>query len=81
MLRKVKWHTEIIVPCNVSARCAEMTRAYDIVIGLWQFVYMCKAEKTQLNERIAIGSFFIQRTVTDKVLKMGTENWLCFKGN
>ena len=25
------------------------------MIGLWQFLCMCKAEKTQLNDRVAIG--------------------------
>ena len=33
---------------------------------------MCKAEKTQLNDRVATGGFCVQRTVTDKVQKIGT---------
>ena len=31
-----------------------MTKTY-IMIGLRQFLYMCKAEKTQLNDKVAIG--------------------------
>ena len=34
--------------------------------------HMCKAEKTQLNDRVAIGGFCVQRTVADKVQKIGT---------
>ena len=51
--------------------CTEMTKTYDIMIGLRQLLYMCKAEKTQLNDRIATGGFCAQRTVADKVQKMG----------
>ena len=72
MLGKVKWTTVIFVLCNISAMCTEMTKTYDIMIGLRQFLCMCKAEKTQLNDRIAIGGFCVQRTVADKVQKMGT---------
>ena len=51
--------------------CTEMTKTYDIMIGLRQLLYMCKAEKTQLNDRVAIGGFCAQRTVADKVQKIG----------
>ena len=72
MLGKVKWTTVICVLCNISAVSTEMTKTYDIMIGLWQLLCMCKAEKTQLNDRVAIGGFCIQRTVADKVQKIGT---------
>ena len=52
--------------------CTEMTKTYDIMIGFRQFLYMCKSEKTQLNDRVEIWGFCVQRTVTDKVQKIGT---------
>ena len=52
--------------------CIEMTKTYDIMIGLRQLLCMCKAEKTQLNDRVAIGGFCVQQTVADKVQKIGT---------
>ena len=67
MLGKVKWTTEIFILSNISAMCTEMTKTYDIMIGLRQLLYMCKAEKTQLNDRVAIGGFCAQRTVADEV--------------
>ena len=72
MLGKVKWTTVIFVLCNISAMCTEMTKTYDIMIGLRQLLCMCKAEKTQLNDRVAIGGFCVQQTVADKVQKIGT---------
>ena len=72
MLGKVKWTTVIFVLCNISAMCTEMTKTYDIMIGLRQLQCMCKAEKTQLNDRFAIGCFYVQRTVSDKVQQIGT---------
>ena len=68
MLGKVKWTTVIFVLCNISA----MIKTYDIMIGLRQLLCMCKAEKTQLNDKVAIGGFCVQRTVADKVQKIGT---------
>ena len=35
--------------------CTEMTKTYDIMIGLRQLLYMCNAEKTQVNDICAIG--------------------------
>ena len=35
--------------------CTKMTKTYDIMIDLRQRLYMCKAEKTQLNDRVAMG--------------------------
>ena len=55
MLGKVKWTTEIFVLCNSSTMCTEMTKTYDIMIGLRQLLYMCKAEKTKLNDRLQLG--------------------------
>ena len=72
MLGKVKWTTVIFVLCNILAVCAEMTKTYDIMIGLRQLLCMCKSEKTQLNDRVAIGGFCVQRTVADKLQKIGT---------
>ena len=72
MLGKVKKTTVIFVLCNISAMCIEMTKTYDIVIGLRQLLCISKAEKSQLNDRVAIGGFCVQRTVEDKVQKIGT---------
>ena len=72
MLGKVKWTTEIFVLSNISAMCTEMTKTYDTMIGLRQRLYICKAEKTQLNVRLQLGGFCAQRTVADKVQKIGT---------
>ena len=72
MLGKVKWTTEIYVLCNISAMCTEMAKTYDIMIGLRQLLCMCKAEKTQLNDRVAVWGFCVQQTVADKVQKIGT---------
>ena len=72
MLGKVKRTTEIFVLSNISAMCTVMTKTYDSMIGLRQLLYMCKAEKTQLNDRVADGGFCAQRTVADKVQKIGT---------
>ena len=72
MLGKGKWTTVIFALCNISAMFTEMTKTYDIMIGLRQLLCMCKAEKTQSNDRVAIGGFCVQRTVADKVQKIGT---------
>ena len=52
--------------------CTEMTKTYDIMIGLRQLLCMCKAEKTQLKDRVAIEGFCVQRIVAAKVQKIGT---------
>ena len=52
--------TVIFALCNISAMCTEMTKTYDIMIGLRQLLCMCKAEKTQSNDRVAIGGFCVQ---------------------
>ena len=62
MLGKVKWTTEIFVLCNIS----EMTKTHDIMIGLRQLLYMCKAEKTQLNDRVASGVSVLNQLLQTK---------------
>ena len=68
----MKRTTVIFVLCNISAMCTEMTKTYDIMIALQQLQCMCKGKKTQLNDRVAIGGFCVQRTVVDKIQKIGT---------
>ena len=72
MLGKMKWTAVIFVLCNISAMCTEMTKTYDIMIGLRQLLCISKTEKTQLNDRVATGGFCVQRTVAVKVQKIGT---------
>ena len=50
----------------------EMTKTCDIMIGLRQLLCMCKAEKVQLNDRVAIRGFCVQRSVAGNVQKIGT---------
>ena len=63
---KVKWTTVIFVLCNISAICTEMLKTYDIMIGLRQLLCMCKAEKTQLNDSVAIGGFLFNEQLQTK---------------
>ena len=35
--------------------CTEMTNTHDDMIGLWQLLYIYKAEKTHLNDKVVIG--------------------------
>ena len=37
---------------NILAMYMEITKAYDDMIGLRQLLYMCKAEKPHLNDRV-----------------------------
>ena len=67
MIGKEKWTAEIFVISYVLAMCTEMTKTYAIMIDLLQLLYMCKAEKTQLNDMDAIAGFCVKRTVADKV--------------
>ena len=34
--------------------CIEMTKTYDDMIGLRQLLFMCKSEKTHLNDKVVI---------------------------
>ena len=45
--------------------CTEMTITHDIMIGLRQLLCISKADKTQLNDRVAVGvSVFNERLQT-----------------
>ena len=39
--------------------CTEMTNTHDGMIGLWQLLYICKAEKTHLNDKIVTGELCV----------------------
>ena len=43
--------------CNSLAMSMEITEAYDDMVGLRMLLYMCKAEKTHLGDRVAIRWF------------------------
>ena len=45
---------EIFVLCNSLAMCMDITETFDDMIGLRQFVYTCKSEKTHLAGRVEI---------------------------
>ena len=45
--------SEIIVLCNSLAICMDIPETYDM-IGLRLLLYMCKAEKPHLGDRIEI---------------------------
>ena len=82
MLGKVLWTTEIFVLCNIAAMCTEMTKTYDIMIGLRQLLYMCKTEKTQLNDRVATGGWFLCSTYyCRQSTKDRNLNLICLKSN
>ena len=51
---KVSLSIEIYVLCNSLAMCMDITETYDDMIGLRLLWYMCKAEKTQLGDRVEI---------------------------
>ena len=42
------------VLCNSLAMCMEITETYDDTIGLRLLLYMFKAEKTHLGDRVEI---------------------------
>ena len=64
MLGKMKWTTVIFVLCNISAMCTEMTKTYDIMIGLRQLLCISKTEKTQLNDRVSVFNELLQTKYT-----------------
>ena len=39
--------------------CTEMTKTYDDMIDLRQLLYICKAEKTYLNDKVVIGGLCV----------------------
>ena len=34
--------------------CTEMTNIHNDMIGLWQLLYICMAEKTHLNDKVVL---------------------------
>ena len=50
-----------------------MTKTFDDMIGLRQLLYICKAEKTYLNDKFVIGFMcltnFCRQTTKDKSFK------------
>ena len=52
-----------------------MTNIHDDMIGLWQLLYIFKAEKTHLNVKVVLGGL----CVADKLQKIGALNLLCLK--
>ena len=47
-----------------------MTKSYADMIGLRQLLYICKAEKTNSNDKVVIGSLCVLRIVADKLQKV-----------
>ena len=45
---------EMYVLCNSLAICMDITESYNDTIGLRLLLYMCKAEKTHLGDRVEI---------------------------
>ena len=45
---------EIYVLCKRLAMCMDIAENYDDMIGLRLLLYMCKAEKTHLGDRVEI---------------------------
>ena len=54
MLHKVPLSIEIYVLCNSLAICMDITETSDDMIGLRLLLYMCKAEKHHLGDRVEI---------------------------
>ena len=75
----MKWITEIFVLSNISAVCTEMTKTYDILIGLRQLLYMCKAEKAPLNDRVAIGGVLFSTNCCRQSTKDGNLTFAFFE--
>ena len=45
--------------CNSFAMCMDITETYDDMIGLRLLLYMCKAEKIHLGDRVDIRGLWI----------------------
>ena len=54
MLWKVPLSIEMHFLCNSLAMCMDITETYDDMIGIRLLLYMCKAEKTHLGDRVDI---------------------------
>ena len=37
----------------------EMMNIHDDMIGLWHLLYICKAEKTHLNDKVVLGALCV----------------------
>ena len=61
--------------------CAEMTKPYDDMIGLRQFLYICKSEKTHLNDKVVIGDLCVKRAIANQLQKKGASDLLYLEGN
>ena len=61
--------------------CTEMMNIHNDMIGLWQLLYICMAEKTHLNDKVVLGGLCVKQTVADKLQKIGVSNLLCVKDN
>ena len=63
--------------------CMEMTKTYDDGIGLRQLLYICKAEKTPLNNKVVNGGsggggMCLTNCCRQKIR---ASNLVCLKGN
>ena len=45
------------VLCNSLALCMDITETYEDMIGLRLLLYICKAEKTYLDDRVEIRGY------------------------
>ena len=43
-----------------------MTNFHDDMIRLWQLLYICKAEKTHLNDKVVIGVYVFNELLQTK---------------
>ena len=41
--------------------CTEMMNIHNDMIGLWQLLYICKAEKTHLNDKVVLGVYVFNK--------------------
>ena len=57
MFWKVPLSIEIYVLCNSLAMCMDITETYNDMINLRLLLYMCKAEKINLGDRVEIRGF------------------------
>ena len=39
--------------------CTEMTTTYNDMTGLRQLLYICKSEKTHLNDKVVTGGLYV----------------------
>ena len=54
----------------------EHSRWYDKIL------YICKAEKTKLNDKVVLGGLCVfKRTIADKLQRIGALHLLCLKDN